>query len=83
MSHTVLLAEIPHGIDLIFHQCYEGRHNDGSALHQQSGQLVTQRFAPTRGHKDKGIMFIHEILHDLLLVAFEGVEAKVFFKLAC
>ena len=77
MCHRVVLAEIAHGVNLVFHQGDERGNHDGGTLHEERGQLVAERFSATCGHKDKNVVTVEEAADYRFLVAFEGSEAEM------
>ena len=77
MGNGVVLAEVAHGIYLIFHQGDEGRDDNSGAVHEQSGELVTQGLATAGGHQHEGVAPVEEALNDSLLVALESTETEV------
>ena len=80
MGYTILIAKVAHGINLIFHKRNKRRNYYGGTIHQQRGQLIAQRLASTRGHEHKSVMFPNETHHDLLLLTFKCVKAKIFLQ---
>jgi hypothetical protein len=51
-SGNVLLRQTS---DLFLHQCNQGRNDESQSRHQQSRQLVTERFPLTGRHHGQGI----------------------------
>ena len=79
MGYAILLTDLPDGIDLILHQCDEGRYDDGRALHDEGRQLVTQGLSPTRGHQHESVASVQQVADDGFLVTFERVETEIAF----
>ena len=77
MGQSVVLADAIDGVDLVFHQGDEWRHDDGSALHEERRQLVTQALASAGGHEHKDVVPRHERADNGFLVAFERVKAEI------
>ena len=80
MGHVGGAGSVAHRVDLVLHQRYQGRHDDGSAVEDDGGQLVAETFAAAGGHDDKGVVAVQKALYDGLLVAFEFVETEYFFE---
>ena len=77
MGQSVVLADAIDGVYLVFHQGDEWRHDDGSALHEERRQLVTQALASAGGHEHKDVVPRHERAYNGFLVAFERVKAEI------
>ena len=56
MSYTIIFAEVSHGVDLVFHEGYQGRHHDGCTFQEHCRQLVAERLAAAGGHNHKGVV---------------------------
>ena len=80
MGGTVVVGDPPDGIHLVLHQGDQGGYNDGGALLDQGGQLVTQGFPATCRHYDKGVLMRQYILYNIFLQALEGGETKIFLE---
>jgi len=64
-------------IHLVFHQCNQGRNDQCHPVHEQRRQLVTERFAASRGHDHDRISLFQEGIDDLLLPLSKTGEMKL------
>ena len=80
MGRTFVFTEVGNDIHLILHQRNQRRDDDGRSLHQQRGQLVAQRLSASCRHEHEGVLTIHQILDDPLLIAFEFVKSKILLQ---
>ena len=67
-------------IDLVLHQGDEGRNDNPDTRAMEGGDLITERFAASRGHEDKGVLALDEPLDNLLLLGTIGIVAEDIFK---
>ena len=58
-------------LDLVFHQADERGDNDGGTRHRQCGNLIADALAATRWHQHQGVLALHDVLDDFLLVLSE------------
>nr|GEU28127.1 hypothetical protein [Tanacetum cinerariifolium] len=65
-------ADFLERIDLVLHQCDQGRDDHAHAVAQQGGNLVTQRLAAAGRHQDQGVAAIAHMIDNLGLVAAKG-----------
>ena len=77
MGYRIFFAVIPHGIDLILHQGYEGRYDDSGAFAHKRGKLVAKRFAASRRHYYESIVTTQKTQHYGFLMSLEGIEAEM------
>ena len=83
MGYAIFLAEVAHRVDLIFHQGNQRRYYNSRSLHQQRGQLVTQRFSAASGHQHKGVVASQQVFDNSFLISLKSVEPEVFLQLIC
>ena len=69
--------------DLILHQCDQGRYHQRDTRKQQSGQLIADGFARSRGHNPENVPSAHQRPNQVFLALPKGVVAKPFFKGFC
>ncbi len=67
-------------VHLVLHQRDERRNDERSPWHQDGWQLVAQTLASPGGHDDEGILARQDGLDDVLLLAAEGVVAKILLQ---
>ena len=81
VGYAVVVEELADGIHLVFHEGNKWRDDDGCAFADEGWQLVTKRLAAAGWHKHKGVLPVEQVADDGLLVALEGIEAKVMLEL--
>ena len=81
MRYTRLGGECAHGIHLILHQRDQRRDNDGDPVHEQRGQLVTQRFTAARRHQYECIASCQKIPYNRFLITLERGKPEVLLEL--
>ena len=81
MGHPVLLAKVTHRIHLVLHQGDQRRNDDCRSLHQERGQLITERLTTTGRHQYKRILTSQYTFDNGLLLSFKCAKTKVPFQL--
>lgn len=80
MGYAWFVAEVAHGVYLVFHQGYERRNNYGCSFHQQGGELIAEAFAAAGGQEYECVVAGQEIGYDFFLVAFELVKSEILLE---
>ena len=78
-----LFAHGTDDVDLVFHQGYQRRYDDGRTFHEQRRQLVAQRLAATCRHQHKGVLAIKHVFDNGFLIALEFVKAEKLLECFC
>ena len=81
VGNARICRERTHRIDLVFHQCDEGRYDDGHTVHEQCRQLIAQRLSAARRHQHEGILAGQNVAYDSLLIPLKRREAEILFQL--
>ncbi|GAA3675874.1 hypothetical protein GCM10022398_20420 [Acetobacter lovaniensis] len=76
MQGSSINPKLPEPRHLIVHKRDKGRDDQSHAGPAQGWNLVTDTFAPTRGHEHKGILPLHGAFYGLRLQAPEPGEPK-------
>ncbi len=77
MGNLVVGAEIPHRIDLVFHQCDQGRYYYCSSRFHNSRELIAKRFPPSCRHKHESVAAVKNVLYYWFLGPLESIKSKV------
>ena len=80
VGRPFVLTQISNNIYLVLHQGNQGRYDNSRTFHQQRGQLIAQRLTATCRHQHERVVTIQQVTDNLLLVALELVETKVFLQ---
>ena len=80
MGYSVLLTEVAHGINLVFHKSDERGDNYCSSVHDKGGELIAERLTSACRHKHKRIFTFQQITDYSLLVSLESIKAKMDFQ---
>ena len=67
------------GVDLVFHQSYEGGDDEGQAGQGDGGELVAEGLAAAGGHDDEGVAAVHDGVDYLGLERSEAGRSRSVF----
>ncbi len=67
-------------IDLVLHQRDKGRNDNSDTRAMKGGDLITERFPPSRRHQDKGVLALDQALDNFLLLWPIGFVPEDIFK---
>ena len=76
MGYFISAGDASYDIYLVLHQGNKWRNHNSSSFLEQGRKLVTKGFSATGGHQNEGVMIVHDAANNLLLLSFEGTEAK-------
>ena len=77
LRHSAATPFALRGVNLVFHQGYEGRDDEGETGEGQGGNLVAEGLPAAGGHEDEGVPSVHDGGDDFRLERSEGVVAEV------
>ena len=80
MGDSRLGGEGAHGVHLVFHECDQGRDDDGHAVHDHGRQLIAERFAAARGHQHERVVPGQHVPDHRLLIAFERGKTEMLLQ---